>query len=262
MTLFFHELRQNRISLIVWSAILSFIIAVSIVIYPEMSSELSELGGMFSEMGGFSEAFGMTELNFGEFIGYFGVECGNSFGLGGAFFAAILGITALAKEERDRTAEFLLTQPISRSGIVTEKLLAVIAQIAVLDASVLLVSIGASAVIGETESLDVAALILLSHFLLQIEIAAVTFGISAFIKRNGMGIGIGVAAIFYFINIIANLTEELEALKYLTPFGYTESAYIINNSALHLGYLAVGALFAAIGIVLAFARYTKKDIAS
>ncbi|MER2128192.1 ABC transporter permease subunit [Solibacillus sp.] len=35
-------------------------------------------------------------------------------GLGGGFFAALLGISALADEEKNRTAEFLLTHPISR----------------------------------------------------------------------------------------------------------------------------------------------------
>ena len=59
MPLFFHELRQNRIALIIWTAILSFLLAVSVLIYPEMSSQLGELSGMFSDMGSFSEAFGM-----------------------------------------------------------------------------------------------------------------------------------------------------------------------------------------------------------
>jgi ABC-2 type transport system permease protein len=53
-------------------------------------------------------SFGMDKLNFGEFMGYFGIECGNVLGLGGALFAALAGISALAKEEKDRTAEFLL----------------------------------------------------------------------------------------------------------------------------------------------------------
>ena len=53
MTLFFHELKQNRLSIIIWSAILAFVIAISIFIYPEMSSQIGEINDMFSDMGSF-----------------------------------------------------------------------------------------------------------------------------------------------------------------------------------------------------------------
>ena len=34
------------------------------------------------------------------------------------------------------------------------------------------------------------------------------YGISAFIRRGNLGIGLGLAAIFYFLNIIANLLSS------------------------------------------------------
>ena len=89
MTLFLHELRRNRLSLIIWSLILSFVLAVSIFVYPEMKTQMGEINDMFSNMGSFSAAFGMTDLNFGEFIGFFGIECGNTLGLGGAMKASV-----------------------------------------------------------------------------------------------------------------------------------------------------------------------------
>ena len=96
---------------------------------------------------------------------------------------------------------------------------------------------------------------------MQLETAAVTFGISAFLKRGGMGIGIGLAAVFYFMNIIANLIQETKFLKFITPFGYAEGADIISDNAVNGGYLAVGIIFAVLGIVAAFWRYGGKDIA-
>jgi ABC-2 type transport system permease protein len=89
-------------------------LAITIIIYPEMAAAMDEFSEMFSNMGSFSEAFSMDQLNFGEFMGYFGTECGNVLGLGGAFFAALAGILSLAKEEKDHTAEFLFTHPVSR----------------------------------------------------------------------------------------------------------------------------------------------------
>ena len=66
---------------------------------------------------------------------------------------------------------------------------------------------------------------------------------------------------FYFLNIIANLTDEVWWLKYITPFGYTESASIIADRAIDGKYLTVGILLGLIGVVAAFLKYNKKDIA-
>lgn len=103
MTLIKHELTQGKLTLIVWTLVIAFMLAVCILIYPEMGTQMGDVSAMFAEMGSFSAAFGMDKLNFGEFMGFFGVECGNILGLGGAFFAALLGISILAKEEKEQT---------------------------------------------------------------------------------------------------------------------------------------------------------------
>ena len=105
------------------------------------------------------------------------------------------------------------------------------------------------------------ALMFLAYFILQIEIGAVCFGISAFVRRGETGLGLGLAAIFYFLNLIANLTEKAEFLKFITPFSYAESADIIANEALSGKYLTVGIVFAIAGIGAAFWQYGRKDIA-
>lgn len=260
MTLFLTELKRGKIALIVWTAAIAFMLGVCVLIYPEMSGQMEDISTMFADMGSFSAAFGMDKINFGEFIGYFGVECGNVLGLGGAFFAALLGISALAKEEKEHTAEFLLTHPISRRAVIGAKLLAVLAQIVILNAAVILVTALTVLAIGETVKLKTLALLFLAYFLLQVEIGAVTFGISAFLRRGSLGIGLGLAAVLYFLGILSNLTEEAEGLKYITPFGYTDGADVIAREALRGGYLAVGMALAAIGVGVAFWRYSRKDI--
>ena len=170
MVLFFHEMKRNKISLIVWTAAISFMLGVCVLIYPEMSKQMGEISDMFANMGSFSDAFGMDKINFGEFTGYFGVECGNTLGLGGAFFAAITGISALAKEEKEKTAEFLFSHPVSRKSIIASKLCSVIAQIAILNIGIAAVIILSVLAIGEKADVSVIALILAAYFILQLEI--------------------------------------------------------------------------------------------
>ena len=260
MTIVKHELKRGRISLIIWTAAISFMLALCVMIYPEMSTQMGDISAMFADMGSFSAAFGMDRINFGEFIGFFGVECGNVLGLGGAFFAALIGISALAKEEKEHTAEFLLTHPVSRGKIVAEKLCAVVVQIVLLNLAVIAVTALSILAIGEDVPIKTLALLFLVYFLMQLEVAGITFGISAFLRHGSLGVGLGLAAMFYFLNIVANLTEKAKALKYITPFGYTEGADIIAENAINGSYLAVGLALAVLGVVLAFWNYRRKDI--
>lgn len=260
MTLIKHELRQGRITLLIWTSVIAFMLAVCIVIYPEMETQMNDVSSMFSEMGSFSAAFGMDKLNFGEFMGFFGVECGNVLGLGGAFFAALLGITILAKEEKEQTAEFLLTHPISRKKILTGKLASLMLQIIILNIAVILVTVLSIRAISEEPESRTLSLLFLANFILQVEIASVCFGISAFLNRGGLGAGLGMAALLYFLNIIANLTEDARFLKYITPFGYAEGSDIIADGCLNTGYLLTGLIFTALGIGAGFYRYCRKDI--
>jgi ABC-2 type transport system permease protein len=261
MTLLLHELKRDRISLAVWSLAISFMLAVSVLIYPEMSSQMNEITDMFADMGSFSQAFGMDKLNFGEFMGFFGVECGNVLGLGGAFFAAIVGVSALAKEERDHTAEFLLSHPISRKRVLTEKFLAIVTQNVILNLVVFAVALLATFAIGEDADYAKICLIFVSYLILQLEISAITFSISAFFSRGGLAVGLGVSVVLYFLNIISNLTSDAKVLKYITPFGYTDSGYIIAENAIELKYLLPGIAISVVSVIVAYIRYTKKDIA-
>ena len=260
MTLLFHELKKNKISLIIWTAAISFMLSVCIVIFPEMAGQMGEMENMFAEMGAFTEAFGMDRINFGEFIGYFGIECGNVLGMGGAFFAAVTGVAALANEESNNTAEFLLSHPISRKKVVFLKLLSVIAQIIILNLAVMGIVLILTAVIIDNPPYKTMLLLFLAYFILQLQTAFICFGISSFVKFNAIGLGIGVGFVFYMTNILSNITDDLKFLKYLTPFAYTDSADIITNNKITPKYLIVGVVFALTGIILAFVKYAKKDI--
>lgn len=260
MTIFKKELRSGAVSFLAWSAVIGGLMAVCVGMYPSMAGSMGDVSDLFAGMGNFSAAFGLDKLQFGTILGFYGTECGNILGLGGAFFAALLGISALSREEGEHTAEFLLTHPVSRSSVAAQKLLAVFVQILILNAAAAAVTALTVLAIGEKPDGKLLGLMFLAFFLMQAETAAVCFGISAFIRGGGPGLGLGLAAVFYFLNLVANLTEKAGFLKYFTPFGYTESADIITNGQLEPGYLAVGLAAAALGIAAGFWKYGRKDI--
>lgn len=143
-----------------------------------------------------------------------------------------------------------------------QKLFSVLLQIIILNIIVIAVTFISIRIIGEEPEIRPLLLLFLAYFILQAETAAICFGISAFISQSGLGIGLGIAALFYFLNIVANLTEDAKFLKYITPFGYTEGADIIADKCLKTEYLSVGLIFTALGIGIGFYRYCTKDIHS
>lgn len=260
MTLVKHELRQGRTALLIWTVAIGFLLTVCVFLFPEMKGEMENIGDMFGSMGAFSDAFGMDQLNFGTLVGFYAIECGNVLGLGGAFYAAICAAGILSKEEKDKTAEFLLSHPVSRTSILTQKLIAVVVQITVMNLVVYLLSVGSMAVIGETIPWKEINLMHLAYYFLQLELGGICFGISAFLRKGSLGAGLGVAVMLYFANLISNMAEVAEFLKYITPFAYCDGADIVTNGKLDLLLLSLGLVVMLIGIGSGYWQYTRKDI--
>lgn len=260
MILVKHELKQGKISFFIWTASIGFLLAICVFLFPEMKGQMESVSDVFASMGSFTDAFGMDRLNFGSLIGFYTIECGNVLGLGGAFFASLCAVGTLSKEEKDRTAEFLLTHPVSRRRIVTEKLIAVLIQVTAMNLIIYALSVGSIVAIGEEIPWIELNLLHLAYYLLQIELVGICFGISAFMRKGNVGVGLGIAAMMYFLNLIANIAEVAEFLKYITPFGYCEGADIVTNRSLDATMIAIGMTLCGIGIMAAFLKYTKKDI--
>lgn len=260
MTIVKHELRLGKLQFFIWTFSVGFLLAICIFMFPEIKQQMDSVGDIFSSMGSFTEAFGMDRLNFGTLIGFYAVECGNILGIGGAFYASLCAAVILSKEEKDRTAEFLLTHPVKRIRIVTEKLISIIVRITAMNAAVYALTLISILFIGENIPWKELNLLHAAYYLLQIELAGICFGISAFMRKGSIGAGLGLAATMYFLNIIANISDSAEFLKYLTLFGFCEGADIVSNGKINGAMLAVGAVLCALGVSAAYIKYMKKDI--
>ena len=262
MTVYANDMKRNMKSLIIWSLSIGAMIMMCIAMFPGMKNETEKMGAMFSNMGSFTEAFGMDKLDFGQLMGFYGIECGNTLGIGGGMFAALAGIAALANEEKDHTAEFLLTHPVTRGSVVIQKLLAALTEVTVLNAIVTVISLVTAAAVGENFEMKSFALIHLAFWVLQMEICCIAFGISAFIKRGSLGIGLGLALAMYFLNLLCNMSDDAKFLKFITPYAYAEPSNIIADKSIDGTLMLIGGCIAAAGAVTAFIKYNSKDIAS
>lgn len=260
MTILKHELKQSRLTFILWTSVIGFMIILMVVLFPEFKGEREMFTRMFESMGAFTAAFGLDYLNMGELIGFYAVEIGTTLGIGGALYAALIAVQALAVEEDQGSADFLLTHPVSRIRVVFEKWLYILIRVIGLNVISFGLAIGSMILINEPIPWHDLFLLHLSSLIMQIEIAAIALAISAFLHRRNVGIGLGLALLFYFVSLISKLADNLGFLNYLTPFGYTDPVYILKNSSLDVPLVILGLVVTAIALGLAHWHYDRKDI--
>lgn len=121
-------------------------------------------------------------------------------------------------------------------------------------------ALAAFAIIGESPAVKEFLLLHGAYTVLQMEISCVCFGISAFLQGSGMGIGMGLAILLYFLNLIKNISEKADFVKYITPFAYAEAADIISEARIDGWLLALGILYSVVCVGVGFVKYVKKDI--
>lgn len=260
MTIFKKELRSGAVGLLVWSVIIGGLMAVCVGIYPSFSDSMGDVSALFAGLGDFSAAFGLDKLQYGSMMGFYGVECGNILGLGGAFYAALTAMGLLAGEEGGHTAEFLLTHPVSRLRVCLEKLAALAVLILGLNlacfacGAVGILAIGEEAAWGDLLRYHGALL------LMQAEIGGLCFGLSSLLRRGGLGLAMGLAVLLYFAGILVNLNQGLDWLRFVTPYYYADAARIFDGEAL-AGPMLAGCALGVLGIGAGLWWYQRKDIA-
>lgn len=260
MTFVLHELKMNIKALLIWTLAVGGMIFCFLLMFPVMEDSVKEISEAYSQMGDFSVAFGMDKMNMGTPMGFFGVEIGAVLALGGSMFAAITGIGMLAKEEGGHTTEFLYVTPNKRNYFITSKLVAGIIILGVFTVVCMLLGIAGFLAIGEEPEWKQYMLYFLTQFVMYLEISGICFGISAFLKKNNIGMGIGIAILLYFTNLFANISEDVEKLHYITPFSYSDAAYIFTEEKIHTEYLITGIIIMILVVVAGYIKYNRKDL--
>lgn len=260
MVLYKHEMKMNGKSLMIWTSCVAFICLGCIMLYTSLEDSIQEIADSFSDMGAMSAALGMDKMSLATLEGYFATEIAMMHSLGGAMFAAILGVSLLSKEESGHTAEFLNVLPIKRGSIVAWKYLSLITNVIVFNIVCVVFYVLGFGIMGEKISVTK---LLLYHFaagLMQLEVGTVCFLISSFVKKNLVAAGLGVTLLLFAADMMCRILPAIENIKYITPFYYANAADIFTRGKVNGGMLAIGAGIMAVSYAAAWVIYWKKDL--
>lgn len=262
--IFQREFKRSRKSLIIWSLVLACLIIWLLSIFPSFADQQKSMEDIFNAYPeSMKKMFGMDQLSLGTLMGFYGIEIQMMTTLLGSIYAAMLASNIVAKEENEKTIEFLLSKPVARSQIIAQKLFVVIVNIMILNGVSTIASlIGFQFSKDENFPGKTFALLVIATILLHLTFAAISFLFSSILKktRNVLSVSLAVVIITYFLNVMSGLTEDMEALKYFSPFKYVDAASIINENMLEPIYITIMAAIILISISAAFMIYKKKDI--
>lgn len=262
MVLYKHEMKLNLKSLVIWTLCVGLLCFGCILLYSSLEESMAGIADSFSNMGAMSAAFGMDKMSLATLEGYYATEIALMHGLGGAMFAAILGSSLLSKEEAGHTSEFLNVLPVGRENIVLAKYMALVSNIVIFNLVCVVMYLLGFVCMGEEISGKEMFLYHLATMFMQIEIGTICFMISAFVKRNLIGAGLGITVIFFAADMMCRIVPAIEDLKYITPFYYSNASDIFTNGVVEGSLFVIGAVIVVLSFVVALFWYQKKDLAS
>ncbi len=241
MNMFIHELKAFRKFTIIWTLALVGLTILLLSMFPSISGEaeaFKELMEGFPE--GIRMALGLSVVNIGSILGFYSYIF-LYISLIGAIQAMILGTSIVSKEVRQKTADFLLTKPVTRANIMTSKLLAAFTLLVLTNVVYLGVSSMMASLVEPREySIKIFWLLSLTLFFLQLIFLVLGIIVSLVFPKikSVLPISLGTVFTFFIVGALVSTTGD-DALRYLTPFKYFDFAYIIQKSSYEFSFILV-----------------------
>jgi ABC-2 type transport system permease protein len=262
MNIFRRELKANIRSLLIWSGVTITFIFLGITEFSSYEGNPEILEIVESMPAAFVEAFQMNAFNLTTISGFYAVMF-TYFSLIVTISASMWGSDIISKEERDKTVEFTLTLPITRQKLITSKILA-----AVVNCIGLLVVMWVASLIlvdrfqPDSTFYEFLALSMASLFIIQMVFLSVGIFLGCSMKQYKRAGAVAVSVLLgtYFLSIVSGLNENLEFLRYFSPFAYFNPATLLNESRIDLSYVILSVGIIAVFIIGGYYTYARRDL--
>ena len=258
-----HEFRTRLKSVLIWSLGAAALILIYFSFFSVFAGQAEALNQMMENFPAeLRAAFGLDRMDLTQVLGYFSfvfllVQ------LVLAIQAANYGFGLVSIEESELTADFLLSKPVSRTQVLTSKLLAVLTCLLITDLVVWASSFAAIALFrsGREYESGTLLLLLLSILIFQLFFLSVGLVVSLLVKRvrsvtpYALGLGFGMYVLSAFSGILGEVKLEL-----ITPFKHIDAAFIVAHKGFDTPLVMLNVAVTLISLVLSYWLYVRRDI--
>jgi ABC-2 type transport system permease protein len=262
MNIFKRELKANLKSLLIWSVIIAVLIIMAVSKFSAFAGDPEMLKILDSLPPAMLDVFGMRAFNLTTVSGFYGIMF-IYFGLMAAIAAAMWGSDIISKEERNKTVEFSLVLPVSRSRVITAKVLATLINCI----AFVLITWGLSVVAVQSFNPDQAfysylALQMRAMFVIELIFLSIGLMLGSVMKqyKRSASIAVGIILATYFMSIVSGMQEKLDFLKWFTPFKYFDAADLFRNGSMNSTYLLISLGIIVVCVALSYLVYNRRDL--
>lgn len=267
MNLFQFEAKRNWKGFVIWSIVLSALILLELSVYPSMKDQVGAMEDMMKSLPeAMVSAFNLDTLDLANLMDFYSMEAYLFITLLGSIYAILFGVRMLAKEEENKTVEFLLSMPISREQVFFQKASVVGIYVTSFNLILLGIALAGFTVFADGATFKISDLLLLHMmaWLLHLTFASLGYLISIKFNKAKMYYSptIGLVLLMYFLSIIAKASDKTEWLEHISLFSYVDAASVIHGSGIESKTLLVLLGVIIVSLSASFMVYRKKDISS
>ena len=258
-----HEFRTRLKSVVTWSLSVAALLVIFFSFFSAFADQAALMNAFLARYPQeLRAAFGMDNMDLATVLGYYSfiflfvqlclaIQAGN------------YGFGLVSIEENELTADFLLSKPVSRTQILTSKLLAALTSLTITNLVVWVISFVVIALFrGEHEyAPGTLLLLLISIVILQLFFLSVGLVISLLVKRvrsvtpYALGLGFGSYVLSAFSGIFGDVKLEL-----ITPFKHLDAAYIVQHGAYDTPLVLLNAAVTLVALAVSYRLYIRRDI--
>lgn len=260
MNIILHELKSNLKGFIIWTVSLCLLFYVASFEYEvfagnqEILEFMDSFDFLFEALAGVAPDITTPEGYLSLVSIYIYLPLG--------IFSGLLGSNIISKEERDKTAEFLFSLPVTREKVILSKVTVGFIYTIAINIITLLATYFAFGRLGTNEVYNQfvfnMALGVLMTQMIFLSIGMILSSLLTQYKKSG-SITIGVLMFTYMLSVLISLTDKIDFLKYFTPFKYFSVDKMLSNE-FSIVFIILTIIITSSSIAGTFIFYKRRDL--
>ena len=263
--LFKMELRRNLRALILWTAVIGVLIFFTMSLFSSVLEYQKQIAGMVNilpamamKMRGFSNINDIFSV-----LGFYSANNLVYMMLIGSIYSITLSSNILLKEEYGKTAEYLMSRPLSRWEIFSTKLSLAFGNVIILNLVATLIGF-ISIMIFKKGAFHFQPFLVISFYTLLLNLLFGSFGlfISMMMKRAKpiTSLCVGLVMVLYFVYTISRMAGVDGTFGYLSPFKWVNIDVLSPSYGIEFIRLLAFLGGSALLISGSWIVYRRKDI--
>lgn len=261
MNVFRQEVAFARTLSIVWAFVLIGLSLMYAAIYPTFAHDASAMRDVFAHIPEQVRAVLSIDVNaMLTFLGFFAITFTN-LSLFGSIYAMYTGLSIFSREARNKTTDFLLTKPRTRSSIFIEKFLAGFTLVVIVWIVLTVVTFALAKIFGAGDFSVTRYFMMMAGLLMtQVWFYAAGIATSQLVGKVKAVISptLTVTFGFFMVGVVGSIVG-VHALRYLSPFKYVDYVQLATGHQYAASYLIAGAVGVVAFVIISWRRYVQRN---